>query len=860
MGKSITIKEDSLILIKENVVGSSNTASHNTVCVNEARPEVDEFELGQENDNPPLGANYCHVNEVYNTSVRGDMSRVDYIDYVPHDNPREEGYTADNITEFEPYYELECYDNNGELIFNGELTLNELFDYFPDKIIHALSERSGRKVSQSQWRIEDILSWDTTPNDINNVEEVNAIAKRIQTGGPSGYILVDGDVIYFHDHIGITSIDDMTPSKFVSLGNIRIGVGGGVELAKEPTSQQIYALKNYLRGQNEVYVDIVKDSGRMYPEAICGAAYERPNVERIINDIIYYFRNGIRPQGTMRYESKNKYKRIIENIDFEVDSSEIDLSSFKKKTNLAPIWDNDDMLDSRIRLKLLDIADDFWEFVNLKWVKPSGIILTGSICNFNWSQYSDIDLHLIVDFDEIDEKTDFVRDYLDSKKNEWNNEHNELTILGYQVELYVQNLNEMPQSSGIYDLEENEWIRKPNSSDIKPIGLDKFSIKDKAAEIMTIIDDMYTTLNSTDDLHEIEEIGEDARYLWKKIKKMRKLSLEKNGESGSGNICYKYLRRSGYLDKLWKLSATIYDKTNSINESVEKNLDYLSIAKERFGITNDIRECGYVLPDGTMLDFSGRHSLNKGTDSSHLAGRRAVDHREIEDIGWSIDGNTKNFDFSMEEFIKLGAIRTHVSNSYCLLNLFTKPTNQQISILFKIIQYAKGCVDVEIGDGNESLAYGEYDGVRPNVVIAKINRYFDEGINLNESVKKYLKLLKENVINEEWVGDGNSEHNPYKERWDAERKALKDFVSNYGKLMQSRENGKLYKCYYDKTLSQMIGYNYCICIQWDSVEMKPKSVLYIRALDKFTPNIKQVNFDYRGHDNQMGTRDDLTYR
>jgi hypothetical protein len=39
--------------------------------------------------------------------------------------------------------------------------------------------------------------------------------------------------------------------------------------------------------------------------------------------------------------------------------------------------------------------------------------------------------------------------------------------------------------------------------------------------------------------------------------------------------------------------------------------------------------------------------------------------------------------------------------------------------------------------------------------------------------------------------------------------------------------------------------------------MKPKSVLYIRALDKFTPNIRQVNFDYRGRDNQVGTMDDV---
>lgn len=386
-------------------------------------------------------------------------------------------------------------------------------------------------------------------------------------------------------------------------------------------------------------------------------------------------------------EGGNFY-HVAENIDAEVNSSDIDLSSFKKRDELVPsIWE-DGVLNSRIRLKLLDIADDFWKFVNLTWVEPRGIILTGSICNFNWSSFSDIDLHLIVDFDEIDEKTEFVRDYLDAKKNEWNNEHENLRIFGHQVELYVQNLGEIPHSNGIYDLEENDWIRKPNPDEIKSIGLNKFSIKDKAAEIMTIIDNMYDALASTDDDYEVREIGDDAKYLWQKVKDMRKSSLDNVGESGNGNIVYKIMRREGYLDKLWKLSTLVYDKSNSINESL---------------------------------------------------------------------------------------IQT-------------------------------------------------------------------------DSVKKYLTLLKE-----EWVGDGNSEHNPYQKRWDAERKALKDFVSNCGQLMQSRENGKLYKVYFDKWLSNLIGYNYCICVQWDSVEMKPKSVLYIRAMDKFTPNIKQVNFDTRGRDNDIRT-------
>ena len=132
----------------------------------------------------------------------------------------------------------------------------------------------------------------------------------------------------------------------------------------------------------------------------------------------------------------------------------------------------------------------------------------------------------------------------------------------------------------------------------------------------------------------------------------------------------------------------------------------------------------------------------------------------------------------------------------------------------------------------------------------------------NESVGKYITLLKNNMINEEFSVDGNTEHNPYSKRWKAEREALKDFVCNYGTVMQSKEDdkgGKLYKVFYDKEISNLIGYNYGLCVQWDAVELKPKSIVYIRAIDKFTPNIRQVQFDTRGRDNVIGTYDDRTY-
>lgn len=409
------------------------------------------------------------------------------------------------------------------------------------------------------------------------VEEFGITSRLSQ----AGYILPDGNLLNFGrggyretDHRQIATVYKQNNISiwndeyrynyvvdFMNHGAIRCDVNSGIlDMTKEPTKEQYYVLKNFVRNAVDVDIDFTDDKGN----TLHSVSYSDAKPQAVVADIRRYYEDGIKPMGNVQYEGKRNAS-LVENYDFEVNSSEIDLSSFKKKHELVPnIWKPNGKLDSRIRFKLLDIADDFWKYVNLTWVKPSGIILTGSICNFNWSQYSDIDLHLIVDFDEIDEKTEFVKDYLDSKKNEWNNEHSGLQIMGYQVELYVQNLGEMPESNGIYDLEENDWVREPNPDDIKSIGLNKFSIKEKAAKIMTIIDDMYDALASTSDSHKIEQIGDDANYLWRKVKEMRKSSLEKNGESGSGNIVYKILRREFYLDKLWRLKVMCYDKLNSI--------------------------------------------------------------------------------------------------------------------------------------------------------------------------------------------------------------------------------------------------------------------------------------------------------
>ena len=256
---------------------------------------------------------------------------------------------------------------------------------------------------------------------------------------------------------------------------------------------------------------------------------------------------------------------ICENLETEVEADDVDLKSFELQTRLSDIWEEDGTLKLAVRDRLLEIADDFWDTIDIDWIEPDGVLLVGSICNYNWSVFSDIDLHLVVDFKEIHKNADFVQDYFNEKKKDWNNTHDELEIMGFPVELYVQDVNAQTESTAIYDLEEDEWVKEPNPDEFEPIGDKKERIKVIASKIMTKIDDMEEYFNLQTDSHKIEMLGEKVNDLLDNIMAYRKKSLAKDGEMSEGNIVYKTLRRGEYLEKLWSMQSKIYDKLNSIN-------------------------------------------------------------------------------------------------------------------------------------------------------------------------------------------------------------------------------------------------------------------------------------------------------
>ena len=258
---------------------------------------------------------------------------------------------------------------------------------------------------------------------------------------------------------------------------------------------------------------------------------------------------------------------VCEAIDESLTPSEVDLSSFNVKKELNPKFWKNDRLDSRIRMKLLDIADDFIDFLGVDWVKPEDITITGSLANYNWNQkYSDIDLHIIMDYSKVDERTDFVDNYFYSQKKLWNEEHKELKIYGFPIEVFVQDVNKKHTSSGVYSLEKDKWLTEPERDKLAKKKVNKNQIKNKVSEYTKKIDNLTDELKkSKGDEYKLRKVSESAEKLFDELKNLRKGDLNNaDNEINEGNIIFKCLRRLGYIEKINDIISKGYNRLNSL--------------------------------------------------------------------------------------------------------------------------------------------------------------------------------------------------------------------------------------------------------------------------------------------------------
>lgn len=232
------------------------------------------------------------------------------------------------------------------------------------------------------------------------------------------------------------------------------------------------------------------------------------------------------------------------------------LQSFHVHGELTPVVWDDERMKPEVRKQLLEIAKTFEESLGIP-VKVKDIWLTGSTANYNWSKFSDIDLHLLLDFSEIDEDEEMVRELMLAKKSVFNEEH-DIKIGPFDVELYAQDVHEPHEATGVYSVKNDKWLRRPKRE--KP-ELDLVAVKRKAGSMMKMIEQALAK-DSCD--------SSCLDRAMDRIKKMRKTGLDKGGEYSVENLAFKVLRRNGYLEKLWTEQRKRLDRELSLPKKVAK--------------------------------------------------------------------------------------------------------------------------------------------------------------------------------------------------------------------------------------------------------------------------------------------------
>lgn len=243
------------------------------------------------------------------------------------------------------------------------------------------------------------------------------------------------------------------------------------------------------------------------------------------------------------------------------------LNEYETQSELNPkLWDGDE-LRPKVRAAFLKIAKSFYDFLDVsEFAQVEDVILIGSNANYNWTEHSDIDLHVLINYLHVDANYHIVNNYFHAKKSVWN-EHYPLIYKGMNIELYAQDSQQKLHASvGVYSVMRGKWLKKPDAA---TVSVDDAAIQLKADPYEYEIDSLQET-----DPH----IERKILSIKKRLKHLRQTGLEAEGEYSVENMAYKHLRNNGYLERLTQLEKKVKMDTLQV-ERVVNELE-TPIAKE----------------------------------------------------------------------------------------------------------------------------------------------------------------------------------------------------------------------------------------------------------------------------------------
>jgi hypothetical protein len=226
---------------------------------------------------------------------------------------------------------------------------------------------------------------------------------------------------------------------------------------------------------------------------------------------------------------------------------------YHKKLN-HKLFDGEVLLQD-VRNILLKNAYEWMKFAAIPKEYVSDIIFTGGAAQYNYTKYSDLDVHIVFDKKQFKLDPEMLDDHFADKKILWTLTHH-IKVKGYPVEMYAQDSNDHLVASGVYSLLHNVWVKKPikGNYDFKHDTI----LRDKVESYIEMIDNMIKDKFPVIEFKKLKE----------KFRDMRKSALLTGDEFSFDNLVYKSLRNNGALDRMNKYVQNQRDKKLSLENFI----------------------------------------------------------------------------------------------------------------------------------------------------------------------------------------------------------------------------------------------------------------------------------------------------
>lgn len=241
----------------------------------------------------------------------------------------------------------------------------------------------------------------------------------------------------------------------------------------------------------------------------------------------------------------SKINNIIDELQNKNNNINEDL---ERHEQLNPnFWNVDKTLKEEVKQKILEIADRFLDKLKEDEINidVKDIKIVGSNCSYNYTKDSDLDIHIVANTADLEDKDKLYPVIYDAYRALFNAKY-EIRFYDTPVELYVETSDTILEearkksalkSAGVYSVLHDSWIKEPVLETIPEIDEDK--VKEELGIWINKVDEVI----AAKDITRIEEFL-DELYV------VRQSSIASDGEFGIGNLVFKELRNKKYLDQL----------------------------------------------------------------------------------------------------------------------------------------------------------------------------------------------------------------------------------------------------------------------------------------------------------------------